>query len=145
MTQDTTKWEDATLGAPPDGWHPRHAAYEHQLRLEEIRATLEARMSVMGRRSGKDSHRRWHSSLVYLIDTWARLTGEDPEQGLEIEDPDLTTDLFALASSHRIVVIEEGTKAVTWAQHLGHRKFVNKMGFYLDREVGDLERIFGLS
>lgn len=145
MAQDTSNWEDDTLPAAPDDWLPLQSAEEQVRRLLSLRSTLEARTNLTkSGKTGKTILRKWHGSVQYCLESWCRITEGDPHQPYDLENPDLTSDLYALALSHRQVVIEDGTTAVTWALRAGHRRDANRMSFYLDREMSDLERIFGI-
>lgn len=145
MAQDTSNWEDDTLPPAPADWLPVQAALEHTLRLMILRSTVDALLSVTrAKQTGKSTLRKWAGSIQYCLESWCRITGEDPHQGYDAVNIDLAMDVYAHALRQRQIVIEEGTTAVTWALRAGHRRDANRMSFYLDREIQDLERIFGI-
>lgn len=143
VRQDMSNWLEDSLGPAPEGWTEVQWGHKHVLRLMEIRHNLLARAQVMsGRKPGKSSIRKWLAATDYALKCWASFTEDDPDQGIESPAIDLKEDTYTLAMRHRTVLIEEGTKAVTWAMRLGHRQDANKMMFYLDREASEIDRIF---
>lgn len=143
MPVDLSNWLEDSLPDPVEGWEPEMFARRHVERLWGLRANLHFRLSA-AKQNGKKIARQWDNSLWYNIQSWCRVTGDDPHQGIEISDTkvDLSIDTHGMAFKHRAYLLEEGSRAVTWTLRLGHRPTANRMGFYLDRELLDLDRIF---